>query len=152
MRSGVIQMVNGYLETANEFAYNWSATALDTASLWRVAALRILKDELSPSFGQRPIHAFHVRELVHGVQVQLGFFSVGICKFLLIRFASFVRGGLVDPWYGSSRLLDLSNYYWASTAYPNDSYAYHQSFNSANVLPSHSGNRANGFSVRCLAL
>ena len=65
---------------------------------------------------------------------------------------SFVRGGNVYPWDGSTRGLGGSSYYWATTAYPNASYAYYQYFNKANVYPSVSYNLALGFSVRCLVL
>ena len=61
---------------------------------------------------------------------------------------SFVRGGNVHPWNGSSRAVGNGSYYWATTAYPNASYAYNQAFGSANVLPSNTNNRALGFSVR----
>ncbi len=65
---------------------------------------------------------------------------------------SFVRGGFVDPWTGSTRHLGLNSYYWSTTAYPAASHAYYQRFNSANVYPSRNDNRAYAFSVRCLAL
>ena len=65
---------------------------------------------------------------------------------------SFVRGGLVAPWYGSTRALGLVSYYWASTAYPDVSYAYYLHFTSANVVPSGNHYRAFAFSVRCLVL
>ena len=64
---------------------------------------------------------------------------------------SFVRGGYVYPWNGSTRHLGDNSRYWATTAYPNASDAYYQYFNSANVYPSNSNYRARGFSVRCLA-
>lgn len=42
----------------------------------------------------------------------------------------------------------LEGNYWSITAYPAASNAYHQYFNSANVLPSDIDSRADGFSVR----
>ena len=61
---------------------------------------------------------------------------------------SFVRGGYVYPWYGSTRDLGIHGLYWSSTAYPTASTAYGQHFNSANVFPSTNTYRAYGFSVR----
>ncbi len=65
---------------------------------------------------------------------------------------SFVRGGNVHPWNGSSRALGNGSYYWATTAHPIASYAYDQAFTSANVYPSYYDNRAFAFSVRRLVL
>ena len=64
----------------------------------------------------------------------------------------FVRGGDVDPWYGSTRALGSNSFYWSATADPTASDAYDQPFNSAHVRPSNSNYRAFGFSVRCLVL
>ena len=61
------------------------------------------------------------------------------------------RGGYVNITTGSLRGAGLSGYYWASTAYPSELYAYYLDFNSTNVFPSNNYNRWNGFTVRCLA-
>lgn len=64
----------------------------------------------------------------------------------------FVRGGVIHPWSGSSRNLGDASHYWSIAAYPIALHAYLYGFNSADVYPSISYDRAYGFSVRCLAL
>ena len=61
------------------------------------------------------------------------------------------RGGYVNITTGSLRGAGYGGYYWASTAYPSELYAYNLHFNSTNVFPSHYDHRWVGFTVRCLA-
>lgn len=65
----------------------------------------------------------------------------------LVNSLSLERHGWQDE-EGSLRLAGYNGYYWATTAYPSELYAYNLDFNSTNVFPSYSSDRWYGFTVR----
>lgn len=65
---------------------------------------------------------------------------------------AFVRGGSVSLWRGVVRDLGYISSHWSNTDYSETSDVYKQGFDSVKIFPANNYSRANGFSVRCLAL